>query len=344
MLFSRDRTDGAVYRFYQRLGGSRAALLFLLLLVGTVLYLPTITATSGTALLGRYLLVLMIPLFLLAVRFLQSTRVTWLWVLLCIAMGWNLRAHWYDRKEPARGIDETLLYRRLIRAEQRASNYLSDEFPSSTILAGVPHSVELAAPWLDYVQRPLKVERALTANPDTAVDLIYYSTVTSNEEKQLLFKVIDRQAARPIQNFAQGDVRVVILKTGENRDVAENRYAGVLISSPLEVTRGQILEVTVAFQNLGRNVWSTPIIPWVGLGEINAGYQWERNGQVLPDDDRRTPFQKDYFWGETAVMKMLVRAPQAPGRYTLILDLVGARDTWFAQLGNAPVRTDVVVH
>ena len=344
MLLGRKAAEGWAAGWYQRLGGNRAAILFLVLVVGAVAYLPIITATTGLILLGRYQLVLMVPLFLLAVRFLQASRITWLWLLLCIAMGWNLHAHWYSRKEPWRGIDETLLYRRLIRLEQLASNYLSTQYASATILAALPHSAELTVPWLDYVQHPLKVEQVRDVSPDTPVDLIYYSTVTSNEDKQRLFRAVDRQSARPIQDFRNGDVRIVILKTGENRDLPENRYAAVLISSPLDVGRRDLFEVTVAFQNLGRNVWSTPPTPWVGLGAVNAAYQWERDGKILPDDGRRTRFSQNYFWGDTAVMKMLVRAPQQPGRYTLILDLVGPQNNWFGQLGNSPVRTDIVVH
>ncbi|MGC2111237.1 MAG: hypothetical protein WA655_17110 [Candidatus Korobacteraceae bacterium] len=342
LLNRRAEVQSWVPRACERLGGRKSALLFLILMVGTFIFLPIITATTGVILLGRYLLVLMIPLFLLAVRFLAASGVTWMWLLVCVAMGWNLHTHWYDGKNPRRGnLEETLLYRRLVRAEGRAANYLASNFPSATILAPLPHSAELSWTWLNYVREPLKVEQARTASPETPVDLVYYSIVTSHDEKQLLFQAIDRQGARPIQSFLDGDVRIVILKTGENLNLQENRYAGVLISTPLAVLHSQTFDVSVAFQNLGRNVWPAPLVPTDPLGDIDVGYRWERDGQPLPDDGRRTPFQQDYFWGETAVMKLVVRAPEAPGHYVLLLDLVGPGNTWFAQLGNAPVRTDV---
>jgi hypothetical protein len=345
MLLSRRSAAGSmISRAYQRVGGKNAALLFLIFMVSTLVFLPIITATTGLILLGRYLLVLIIPLFLLAVRFLQASRKTWLWLLLCVAMGWNLRAHWYDPKEPWRvNLEETLLYRRLVRAEVQASNYLSLQFPSATVLAGLPHSAELADPWLDYVQRPLKVEQALTATPDTPVDLVYYSTVTSTDDKQRLFQVIDRQGARPIQNFARDNVRVVILKTGENLHTPENRYDGVFLDSPLQVSAGRPFEVTAAFQNIGRNPWIEGD-PYTQKADINVGYHWERDGQVLAEgSDFRHAFRQDYFWGETAAVTVPVRAPQEPGHYTLILDLVGPGGTWFAKMGNVPLRADVEV-
>ena len=332
-------------KLYQRLGGRNAALLFLVLIAGTLVYLPVVTATSGQILLGRYFLVLIVPLFLLGVRTLQATRITWLWVLLCVALGWNLHAHWYDPKEPWRGnLEETLLYRRVIRAEVKAANYLSAEFPSAVILAGLPHSAELTIPQLAYVKRPLHVLQTAGVDPIPPVDLMYYSTVTSTEEKRLLFQAIDQQAARPIQSFSQGNIRVVILKTGENRDLAKNRYNAVLLNSPLQVPVNHIFDVSAAFQNVGRNVWSAPPAPWATQDSIQVGYRWERDGELLPQGGHvRIPFQRDYFWGETAVVKAFVQAPAQPGHYVLILDLVGPGDTWFANLGNTPIRVAMAV-
>lgn len=332
--------DSIVEHLYERLGGRNSALLFLVLLVGTFVYLPVITATSGEVLLGRYFLVLIVPLFLLAVRVLQATRVTWLWVLLCIALGWNLRAHWYDPKEAWRGnLEETLLYRRVIRAEMRAANYLSTQFPSAVILAGLPHSSELTIPSLAYVKHPLRVLQTGAVDPIPPVDLMYYSTVTSTEEKRRLFQAIDQQGARPLQTFAQGDIRIVLLKTGENLDLPENRYSAVLLSCPLQAPIYHVFDVSAAFQNLGRNPWAAPLTPGVLPGDLKVGYQWERDGQILPGSDKfRLPLQHDYFWGDTAVVKIFVHAPPQPGHYVLILDLVEAGDSWFAKSGNTPIR------
>jgi hypothetical protein len=345
LMGRRSAKDSIARRVYERLGGRNAALLFLVLLVGTFFYLPIVTATTGVILLGRYFLVLIVPLFLLAVRMLQASRVTWLWILLCLALGWNLRAHWYDRKEPWRGnLEESLLYRRVIRAEVAAANYLSTQFPSASILAGFPHSAELTLPSLAYVQRALRVERAVTAGPATPVDLVYYSSVTPADDKQRLFQAIDRQGARPIQSFGQGDVKIVLLKTGENLDVPQNRYNAVLLSSPLQVPINHVFDVSAAFQNLGRNPWAAAAVPWDLHADIAVGYQWERDGAMLPGGDAlRIPLQHDYLWGETAVVSLLVHAPSQPGRYVLILDLVGPGDAWFAQSGNAPIRVDMEV-
>lgn len=331
-MVSSVRTQAAA--LFQRLGGSRSARLLLVLAVGAFIYLPTVSAVTGKVLLGRYLMVLMVPLFLLAVQFLQATRVTVLWIGVCLLLGWGLHQHWYDHKSTDdHSMDETLLCRRIVRLEREATRFLTSRFPDATILAGYPHDWELADPVFGYVDLPMNVMRTSLVSADAPVDLVYYSTMTLPNENQRLFAAIDRQGARPIQSFTHGDIKIVILKTGENRDAEQNRYTSILLNSPIAVSAGEIFEVSAAFQNLGRN-------PWAARGDIAAGYRWELDGQLLPSDGRaHTQLQQDILWGETAMVKMLVRAPQQVGRYVLVVDLVGPEESWFGTLGNEPVRT-----
>jgi hypothetical protein len=331
--------------WFERLGSHRAARLLLVLAIGILIYLPTISAITGGVLLARYLMILMVPLFLLAVYFLQATKIPWLWLGVCVLLGWNLRAHWYDHKSSwDRCLEETLLCRRVVRLEVQAARFLATRFPSATILTAYPHQWELSDPVGGYVSRPLNIKRSTMTAPDTPVDLIYYSSVTLPAEDARMFEVIDRQGARPIQSFSQGDIKMVVLKTGENLDVPECRYAAVLLSSPLQVPINHVFEVSAAFQNLGRNPWAAPTIPRYQQGNIEVGYRWERNGELLPESGKfRVPLQHDYFWGETAVAKIFVHAPPQPGHYVLVLDLVGPGDTWFAQAGNTPIRVNMGV-
>jgi hypothetical protein len=136
----------------------------------------------------------------------------------------------------------------------------------------------------------------------------------------------------------------VVLKTGDNLNVPNDRYTGLLIQSPLAVKPGELFEVHAAFQNLGRNVWAAPKIPWEITGDVNVGYRWEQNGQILPEaHNSRWGFPRDVFWGEGAVVKLLVVAPRQPGDYTLVLDLVGKAGNWYAADGNTPVRVQIQV-
>ena len=341
----RSAPNPANARWYEQLGGDRALALLFVLIVGTIIYLPVITATSGLILLGRYLMVLMVPLFLLTVRFLRASRSTWLWLLICAGLGWMLHAHWYDPKDIwKRNLEETLLYRRLIRLDVRASNYVVNTFPSATVLAAFPLWAAVSNPVWEYVQHGVKVEKALESTPQFPVDIICYSSINSPEEQQQLFDAIEAQGARPIRTFEDGNLRDVVLKTGDNLNVPNDRYTGLLIQTPLVVQPGELFELHAAFQNLGRNVWAAPKIPWEITGDVNVGYRWEQNGQILPEaHNSRWGFPRDVFWGEGAVVKLLVVAPRQPGDYTLVLDLVGKAGNWYAADGNTPVRVQIQV-
>jgi len=196
----------------------------------------------------------------------------------------------------------------------------------------------------EYVPHGVKIEKALDSTPQYPVDIIAYSSINSPEEQRLLFDAIEAQGARPIRTFEDGNLRDVILKTGDNLSVPNDRYTGLLIKSPLVVQPGELFEVHAAFQNLGRNVWSAPKVPWEITGGVNVGYRWEQNGRLLPEtQNSRWGFPLDVFWGEGTVVKLLVVAPRQPGDYTLVLDLVGKDGNWFAPEGNTPVRVQIHV-
>ena len=330
--------DSLAARWYERMGGAKAGLLLLALAVSVIVYLPLISVTSGHVLLGRYLLIMIVPLFLLTVQFLYATRIAWLWIGGCIALGWLLRSHWYDPKEPWRyNREETLLYRRVVRTEVAATRFLTTYYPSATVLATFPHALELSDPDLDYVSRPMKVKWVEDVTPDTPVDLVYYSSVTGRTQQQKMLAVIDRQGARPVQRYADGDVEAVLLKTGESLNTPENRYSGMILNPPYTAAPGQTFSVLVALENLGRN-------PWAENSDVNVSYHWERDGKPLPDEGNlRTPLPHDQFWGESVLLPVRVRAPQQPGRYTLAVDMLQENVMWFAAAGNTPIRTDIDV-
>jgi hypothetical protein len=97
---------------------------------------------------------------------------------------------------------------------------------------------------------------------------------------------------------------------------------------------GSATPAEIELENAGSAAWRTA---------IELGYHWL--------DDRGNPIVHGGLWaplpslapGERTRQRVEVRAPLGPARYTLAFDLVDAGRTWFAEIGNTPLRVEVEV-
>jgi hypothetical protein len=107
-----------------------------------------------------------------------------------------------------------------------------------------------------------------------------------------------------------------------------------------EVTDMQVSEhrlVLVRVQNTGTETW-----PWGHRRPpIRLAHRWldSEDGSVR-SDGARTPLVADVRPGATALQKIVIVAPDQPGLYVLVPDLVHEGVTWF----EAGPRLSVTVH
>lgn len=99
-------------------------------------------------------------------------------------------------------------------------------------------------------------------------------------------------------------------------------------------------DVTVTLKNQGRLTWQSSTQPPFALS-----YHWLTAGteEVVIFDGLRTPFARAVAPGESATIAARVRAPNYPGTYVLIWDVVQEHRTWLSLEGVFPGRTVATV-
>jgi hypothetical protein len=97
---------------------------------------------------------------------------------------------------------------------------------------------------------------------------------------------------------------------------------------------GEVREANVRVTNLGAAVWPEGVH---GLPEIRLSYRWR--GLEHVDEQLRTALPHDVPPGESALVPMTFRAPDQPGTFELVVDLVHERRRWF----GVEERAEVVV-
>ncbi len=104
------------------------------------------------------------------------------------------------------------------------------------------------------------------------------------------------------------------------RPLPDDAYRALLdVGSADPLVAGEIRAVDVRVTNLGSETWACGPL---GIPEIRLSYQGL-------SDALRTPLPHDLRPGESALVPVSVRAPAAPGRYAITLDLVHEGHRWF---------------
>lgn len=99
------------------------------------------------------------------------------------------------------------------------------------------------------------------------------------------------------------------------------------------------LALTVSARNTGRATWLAAAPG--DIGAVRLGWRWWRG--TTPLGEGRASFSRDVPPGATVRLDPTVEAPDLPGRYTLVLDMVSEGIAWFEQRGQTPERIAVTV-
>jgi hypothetical protein len=109
----------------------------------------------------------------------------------------------------------------------------------------------------------------------------------------------------------------------------QNAWYRALITAPEDVAlrTGEFATVPISLVNVGRLTWDS-----TGAQPFRVSYHW-----LLADEDRvvsydglRTPLPEGVAPGDRVALNVRVRAPQQPGRYRLMWDVVQERRLWFS--------------
>lgn len=99
------------------------------------------------------------------------------------------------------------------------------------------------------------------------------------------------------------------------------------------------LTLTMTARNTGGARWLAAAPG--DTGAVRLGWRWWRAGTPLGEG--RAYLLRDVPPGATVRISPDLQAPDDPGAYTLVLDMVSERLTWFEQRGSAPIRLPVTV-
>ncbi len=152
---------------------------------------------------------------------------------------------------------------------------------------------------------------------------------------RLCGEIIGSEAARPWLGLV-GLVSVMFIVNTVGSDVFRLRFASEgdngwyqaswQVPPQLTLAANEIQQVPITVTNAGALTWSSS-----RAQPINLGGRWIQAESGLQLAEPRWPFAQSIPPGETAEMKIPLRAPSNPGEYTLIWDVVHEQITWFGE-------------
>ena len=103
--------------------------------------------------------------------------------------------------------------------------------------------------------------------------------------------------------------------------------AEITAPQTVSIAADDVIAVPVAVANKGRLVWDSSAQP-----PLYFSYHWLTSGgdRVVAFEGLRTPFDAPVRPGDVAALTAHVRAPQQPGEYRLVWDLVQEGRLWFS--------------
>jgi SAM-dependent methyltransferase len=112
-----------------------------------------------------------------------------------------------------------------------------------------------------------------------------------------------------------------------------------LVEPPGPLAAGRPAELVVEVHNLADQPWRQAIVR-----QLNVGNHWlTADGGRLRFDDGRQRLPAVIPPAGHAEVTLRVQAPEQPGRYRLVLDVVQEGVRWFADAGSVPTDVEVVV-
>src|SRR5262249_20889587 len=109
-----------------------------------------------------------------------------------------------------------------------------------------------------------------------------------------------------------------------------------------QMKAGQPGSVRVRIRNMSGGVWAGREKD--ETHQVTLGNKWlDESGGIVINDDCRTPMPGDIAPGSEMELVLPIRAPETPGKYILLLDLVQEQVAWFYEKGSNPVELNVTV-
>ena len=138
----------------------------------------------------------------------------------------------------------------------------------------------------------------------------------------------------------KGEPRVTTRKPG--RLAARIEPAGEARSGRLTAAVGEEVRLECAVRNLGDTVWLGETVHPPGVTRL--GVHLLATAEDEPQDWARAILPTDLSPGESTTLTFTVRAPDQPGMYRLVLDMVAEGLYWFAAQGSETTVVDFEVH
>jgi Dolichyl-phosphate-mannose-protein mannosyltransferase len=179
-------------------------------------------AVVGGAVLARYLLPVIPLVIIICVSTLRRRLRVWPAIVAIVALGFA--AALFLKPPYGIALEDTLAYRDYIQLHQNAENFLEARYPMARVLTAWPASDELAAPYLGYVSRPLRVVRI---EDFTAEQLFAASDLRGEFDVALIFST-KYEPAHPLFERWQTWQRWKTEFFGYHRDVPPAAAAQIL--------------------------------------------------------------------------------------------------------------------
>ncbi|HEV2862737.1 MAG TPA: DUF1698 domain-containing protein [Pyrinomonadaceae bacterium] len=160
-----------------------------------------------------------------------------------------------------------------------------------------------------------------------------------------------------LRNTGFDDVEVVEVKNeravvvcrklpGRTRDVRRHHVAALTLAEGPSVCRaGQEIVFAVRAENAGLAPWPARGEGAEGRGAVHLGAHLLRpdEEEVEWDYGGRAEFPGDLPPGESALLRLTLRAPSEPGRYVVEFDMVAEHVAWFEDFGSGTLRHEIIV-
>ena len=106
---------------------------------------------------------------------------------------------------------------------------------------------------------------------------------------------------------------------------------------PNEIAPGAKTTAVLEVENTGDTLWLVGAAERAGSCMLGVRV-YDEAGALVSERHGTPPLQRALAPGESASLRFELKAPHAPGLYTLKLDVVAQHVCWFEERGSAPLK------
>lgn len=188
---------------------------------------------------------------------------------------------------------------------------------------------------------------AYVENPSGAKEQVFNWFLPGVEALKALLRQTGFQEVEVVEVKAERAV-VVCRKTAEARataDVSHHYVAALALEAgPGSCRPGEELSFTLRVENRGLVNWPARGGGPSGQGAIHLGAHLLREDEEeLAWDFGRSDLPRDLPPGDSARVRITLRAPDRPGRYVVEFDMVAEHVAWFEDFGSGTLRHPLTV-